>query len=143
MYPHTLSGAGRFAYAILALPRGSAMRNREAEDFFLARSARDEVGTALMESLKRLGEYEVRGDLRNYKAPYAVTAQIVFCGAAGTSDTFWRLRPKDHSIALASGGERTEIGPEWVRIVLFCPDWPKPDIAHWALRAYEFARTAR
>jgi hypothetical protein len=119
------------------------MDNSVAEAFFLARSARDEVGTALIEALKRLGEYEIRGDLRVYKSPYAVTAGVVFCGAAGTCDTFWRLRPPDHAIALASGGEPAEIGPEWVRIPLFRPDWPRQDIAHWALRAYDFARTGR
>ena len=115
--------------------------NPEAERFFLARSARDEVGSALIESLKPLGEYEVRGNLRAYKSPYAVTAGIVFCGAAGTSDTFWRLRPADREIALATGAESAQIGAEWVRIALFRPNWPEPDLAHWALRAYNYART--
>ena len=115
--------------------------NPEAEQFFLARSARDEVGTALIASLKPLGEYEVRGELRQYKSPYAVTANIVFCGAAGTGDTYWRLRPSDREIALATGGEAAELGAEWVRIRLYRPHWPKPDLAHWALRAYNYART--
>jgi len=119
------------------------MRNPEAEAFFLARSARDEVATELLASLRRLGEYAVFGNKRNYEAPYGVTAQLVFCGAAGTNDTFWRLRPRDHAIALATGGDAAEIGPEWVRIALFRPDWPQPDIAHWALRAYDFARTGK
>ena len=119
------------------------MRNPEAEEFFLARSAHDEVGTALIASLKRLGEYEVRGELGSYKAPYAVTAQIVFGGAAGMVDTYWRLRPADIAIALATGAEPATIGPDWVRIALFRPDWPQPDIAHWALRAYDFARTGK
>jgi hypothetical protein len=121
----------------------AATRNPEAEAFFLARSARDEVGTALIESLKPLGEYEIRGELRNYRSPYAVTAGIAFCGAAGTSDTFWRWRPTDREIALATGAQSAEIGPDWVRIRLFRPDWPKPDLSHWALRAYDFARTGR
>ena len=88
--------------------------NPEAEQFFLSRSAHDGVGTALLESLKPLGEYELRGELRQYKSPYAVTANIVFCGAARR-----RL----------------------VRIALFRPNWPKPDLGHWALRAYSYART--
>lgn len=117
--------------------------NLEAERFFEGQAAHDEVGTALLESLQRLGEYEVRGDLRAYKSPYAVTANIVFCGAAGMSDTFWRLRSSDHRIALASGADQAVIGPEWVRIILFRPEWPRPDLAHWALRAYDFARTGR
>ena len=117
--------------------------NPEAEAFFGSRSARDEVGTALLESLKRCGEYELRGDLRIYKSPYAVTTGLVFCGAAGTSDTFWRLGPEDRVIALATGGAETELGPEWVRIELFRPRWPRPDLAHWALRAYVFAREGK
>jgi hypothetical protein len=121
----------------------NAVRNPEAEAFFLQRSAHDEVGTALIESLARLHEYEVRGDLRAYKSPYAVTAALVFCGAAGMVDTFWRLRSADFAIALASGAEAAEIGPEWVRIPLFRPDWPRQDLAHWALRAYDYARTDR
>ena|ERR1051325_8626005 len=116
------------------------MRNPEAEQFFLERSARDEVGTALLESLKPLGEYEVRGNLRAYKSPYAVTAETVFCGAAGTADTYWRLNAADRAIALATGAEQADIGPDWVRIPLFRPNWSKPDLAHWALRAYAFAR---
>jgi hypothetical protein len=119
------------------------MHNPEAEEFFLSRTARDEVGTALIESLKRLGEYELHGDLRVCKAPYAVTAQTVFCGAAGMVDTFWRLRPSDCAIALATGAEPASIGPDWVRIALFRPHWPQPDIAHWALKSYDFARTGK
>jgi hypothetical protein len=119
----------------------SALLNPEAEAFFLARSARDEVGTALLESLKRLGEYEVRGALQAYKSPYALTANRVFCGAAGMADTYWRLRPADLAIALATGAQTCELGAEWARIALFRPDWPRPDLAHWALRAYDYART--
>ena len=117
--------------------------NPDAERFFLERSARDEVGTALIESLKPLGEYEVRGELRRYKSPYAVTANIVFCGAAGTSDTYWRLRAEDVGIALATGAEQAPLGADWVKIPLFRPKWPKPDLGHWALRAYDYARTGK
>src|SRR5207248_2775685 len=119
-----------------------ALANPEAETFFLSRSARDEVGMALIDSLKKCGEHEVRGDLRIYKSPYAVTANIVFGGAAGMRDTFWRLRPRDRAIALESGAREAEIGPAWVRIELWRPNWPAPDLAHWALAAYDFARRA-
>ena len=64
------------------------MRNPEAESYFLARSARDEVGSALLATLKGLGDYEVRGELQKFKSPFAVTADTVFCGAAGMADTF-------------------------------------------------------
>jgi len=56
-------------------------------------------------------------------------------------DTFWRLRPGDYEIAIRSGAEPAPIGPEWVQFTLFRSDWPKADLAHWALRAYDFART--
>jgi mannose-6-phosphate isomerase-like protein (cupin superfamily) len=116
------------------------VRNPEAESFFLARSARDEVGTLLIDSLKPLGEYELRGDLRVYKSPYAVTRDTVFCGASGMTHTHWRLDAKDRAIALATGAEPCEIGPDWVRFEHWRPAWPKVDVAHWALRAYVFAR---
>ena len=121
----------------------SDVLNPEAEQFFLARSARDEVGSAFMDSLKPLGEYEIRGELRTYKSPYAVTAHIVFGGAAGTSHISYRLGLDDRDIALTTGAENSEIGPEWVRLELFRPNWPKPDLTHWARRAYVFARTGK
>jgi len=117
------------------------LRNPEAETFFAARSAHSDVGAEWLRSLTRLGEFEVRGDLERYAAPYGVTAETVFCGAAGLRDTFWRLRPADYEIAIRSGAGPAPIGPQWVQITLFRPDWPQPDLAHWALRAYDYART--
>ena len=119
----------------------SLLLNPEAEKFFLERSARDEVGSSLIESLKPLGEYELRGNLKSFRSPYAVTRNVVFCGAAGMSDTFWRLRPSDREIALATGATPAAIGEDWVCVSLFRKNWPKPDLGHWALRAYDFART--
>jgi hypothetical protein len=116
------------------------VRNPEAEEFFLYRSAHDEVGTALMEAVSQLKDYRLLGDLGKYKAPYAVTADWVFCGAAGMADTFWWLRDKDRLIALATGAVEAPIGPEWVRIQLFRLDWPQPDLAYWARKAYDYAR---
>ena len=39
------------------------IRNPDAEAFFLARSARDDVGVLLIDALKPLGEYELCGNL--------------------------------------------------------------------------------
>ena len=120
------------------------MRNPEAESFFLARSARDEVGSALIHEVKTLGDYELRGNLRQYKSPYAVTAGLVFCGAAGMFDAFVRLSAADRTIALATGATPADdLGPEWVCITLFRHDWPKPDLNHWVRRAYDYARTGQ
>jgi len=117
------------------------LRNPEAEAFFASCSAHSDVGAEFLRSLTRLGEVEMRGNLEHYGAPYGVTAETVFCGAAGMRDTFWRLRPADVEIAIRSGAEPAPIGPGWVQITLFRPDWPQADLAHWALRAYDFART--
>ena len=65
---------------------------------------------------------------------------MIFCGAAGMDATYWRLRPSDASVALQSGAESATIGAEWVKILSFRCDWPRPDLAFWALRAYDFAR---
>ena len=119
------------------------LRNPEAEEFFAGLSAHSDVGLELLASLKRLGEYEVRGNIKAFGAPFAVTADTVFCGAAGMQDTFWRLRPGDYGIAIATGAEPAPIGSEWVKIALFRSDWPRPDLEHWALRAYDFARTGK
>src|SRR3989304_1124463 len=124
-------------------PYRNMLRNPEAEQFFETLSAHSDVGGEFLAALKRLGEYERRGNIKEYGAPYAVTAGFVFWGAAGMSDTYWRLRPSDLKIAIATGAEPVTIGPEWVKITLFRSDWPKPDIAHWALMAYDFARTGK
>ncbi|MEO7862492.1 MAG: hypothetical protein ABIU05_19070 [Nitrospirales bacterium] len=92
--------------------------------------------------MKRLGDYEVvRANAVEYGALYAVTSQVAFCGASGMRDTYWRLRPGDLAIAIASGAEPAPIGPEWVKIECFRFNWPRPDLSHWALRAYDYART--
>jgi hypothetical protein len=119
------------------------VHNPETENFFLSRSAHDEVGVALMEAVRPLNDCRLLGDLGKYKAPYAVTADWVFCGAAGMANTYWRLRHKDKIIALLTGAVEATIGPEWVCIELFRLDWPKPDLAHWALKAYDYARTGK
>jgi len=119
------------------------LKNSEAEQFFSSRSAHSDVGMELIASLKQLGEYETRGNLKEHGAPYFVTKETVFCGAAGMQDTFYRLRPDDYEIAIATGAEPAPIGPGWVKITIFRSDWPRPDLAHWALRAYDFARTGK
>jgi len=119
------------------------IKNLEAEAFFSTLSAHDEVATALSNALMRLGAYELRRAAREYGAIYATTAGLVFCGAAGMSNTYWRLRPEDLKIAIATGAEPAPLGSDWVQIKLFRKDWPQPDLEHWALRAYDFARAGK
>lgn len=116
--------------------------NNEAQEFFASLSAHSDLASELGAALKRLGEYEiVRANRWEYGAFYAVTKNVAFCGASGMRDTYWRLSPSDIAIALASGADAAPIGPDWVRIECFRADWPTPDLLHWALRAYDFART--
>lgn len=117
--------------------------NPEIEKQFEKLSAHSDVASELYSAVKRLGECELRGGGPHYAAIYCVTKSIVFCGAAGMGSTYWRLRQDDVEIALATGARRTEFGPEWVEITLFQANWPKPDLPHWALRAYDYARTVK
>ena len=118
------------------------LKNSEVRTFFEPLSAHSDVATALLSSLKRLGEYEiVQANSNDYGAFYAVTSQIAFCGVSGMSDTYWRLCPSDVAISIVTGAERATMGPEWVKIECFRSDWPEPDLFHWALRAYNYART--
>jgi len=119
------------------------LKNPEAAEFFSDLSAHSDLSSELFASLTKLGEFEQRGGADQFAAPYFVTAGTVFCAGAGMSDTYWRLRPSDVAIAIATGAELAPIGADWVRIPLFRSSWPRPDLGHWALRAYDFARTGK
>lgn len=128
--------------SVVELLSPATLINHEVQEFFAGLSAHSDVASELGAALTRLGEYQIFYSRQSeYGALYAVTAQIAFCGAAGMRDTYWRLRPSDLSIARATGASPASIGPEWVRIECFRDDWPNPDLPHWALRAYDYART--
>jgi hypothetical protein len=119
-------------------------RNREAEAFFAPLSSHSDVASAFRDALRRLGDYDVLEAPREYGALFAVTADAIFAGAAGMASTYWRLSSTDRAIALATGAKEAEkLGPEWVEIILFRNDWPNPDLPHWALCAYRYARARR
>jgi len=117
------------------------LRNPEAEALFENLSAYSDVAEVFLSSLKGLGESGCRGNCGEYPAPYVETAGVVFCAAAGMSETYWRLRPDGIRIAIATGAEPAAVGPDWVRISLFQCGWPKPVLARWVPRAYDFALT--
>ena len=119
------------------------LQNPEAESFFRVLSVHSDVFTEWRDALKRLGEYEVRHASENAGATFAIAKGIVFSGAAGMNCTYWRLRPRDVEVALATGAEVAPLGPGWVTIQVFRSDWPNPDLPFWALRAYDFARTGQ
>jgi len=118
-------------------------RNPEAEAFFAPLSAHGDVAAEMLRALAKLGDYDTQSAPREYGAVYGVTMDIVFCGAAGMATTYWRLSPTDRTVALATGAVETKLGPDWVEITLFRADWPTPDLRHWALCAYRYARTGR
>ena len=119
------------------------VRNPEAEAFFAPLSAHSDVASAFFDALGKLGDYAVQTAPREYGALFAVTVDTVFAGAAGMASTYWRLSGADRAIALATGAKEAAVGPEWIEITLFRHDWPKPDLRHWALCAYRYARTSR
>ena len=116
-------------------------RNPEAEAFFRSLAVHSDLFAEWRGALARLGEFEVRHAPQASGAAYAITKDFVFCGAAGMKHTYWRLRPNDIEIALATGAMAAPFSSDWVLIELFRSDWPKPDLPFWALRAYDFART--
>src|SRR5206468_10155796 len=115
---------------------GPNMRIADAEEFFKCRQARDEVGTLFIQSLRRLGDYELRGDLRAFRAPYAVSNEFVFGGASSMNVIYYSLDAADRRIALATGAEAADLGDDWVKFLVFRAGWPRPDLEHWALAAY-------
>lgn len=117
------------------------MLNSEIQLHFAQLQAHSDVVSELRAATKRLGECELTGGGPSWSAVCGVTTGTIFCAAADLDRTFWRLRPEDVAIALATGARATELGPEWVEILLFQPHWPKPDLQHWALRAYDYARS--
>jgi hypothetical protein len=114
--------------------------NPSIKAFFENTHAHSDVGSELYLAVKRLGDHRLHGGGASYAGVYCVTNNTVFCGASGMWSTFWRLRPRDVDIAIAVGARRTELGMDWVEILLFQENWPRPDLAHWALRAYDYAR---
>ena len=120
------------------------IRNQAIATHFHKLSAHSDVAAEMLKVLKRLGEYEVRTNPASEAgAVYCVTNEMVFCAASGMVDTFWRLRPRDVETAIASGACPTDLGPDWVKFILFRNDWPEPDLMFWSLRAYDFARTGK
>lgn len=120
------------------------VRNPDAAAFFATLSSHSDVASAFFDVLRELGDYDVQVAPREYGALFAVTADVVFAGAASMASTYWRLSSPDRSVALATGAiEAAALGPEWVEITLFRDGWPDPDLRHWALCAYRYARTSR
>jgi hypothetical protein len=114
--------------------------NSQIEEFFKSKQAHDEVGAAFTDSLKKLGKYQLLGNLQRFEAPYAVAFNVIFGGATDMCHVHYFLDPEHLQIALKSGAEASPISKEWIRFTLFRSEWPKVDLQFWSLKAYDAAR---
>lgn len=119
--------------------------NAQALSWLADKSAHDEVATALLSSTRTLGDVVTYcPDPKQFRYLVTATRGIVFGAATGMSTVSFRLDRENCQRALQSGAEAaTEIGPDWVSFTLFRNDWPAPDLAFWALKAYVLARESR
>jgi hypothetical protein len=106
------------------------------------KSAHDEVASALLGATRALGDVVTYcPDPKQFRYVVTATRGIIFGVATGMSAVSFRLDPEMCKRALLSGAEAAaEIGPDWVSFTLFRNDWPAPDLAFWALKAYALAR---
>ena len=109
------------------------------------KSAHDEVASALLGATRALGDVVTYcPDSKQFRYVLAATRGTVFGVATGMSSVSFRLDREMCRRALQSGAEAaSEIGPDWVSFTLFRSDWPAPDLAFWALKAYALARENR
>lgn len=106
------------------------------------KSAHDEVASALLNATRALGDVVTYcPDPKQFRYVLTATRGTVFGVATGMSTVSFRLDREMCRRALQSGAEAaSEIGPDWVSFTLFRSDWPAPDLAFWALKAYALAR---
>lgn len=109
------------------------------------KSAHDEVASALLGATRALGDVVTYcPDPKQFRYVLTATRGTVFGVATGMSTVSFRLDREMCRRALQSGAEAaSEIGPDWVSFTLFRSDWPAPDLAFWALKAYALARENR
>ena|ERR1043166_7068575 len=106
------------------------------------RSAHDGVGSALLESVKPLGDVQIFSpDFKQYRYVAVSTNAIIFGIAVDMSTVAFRLNEPLRSRGLATGGAGlSECGVDWVAFTLFRDDWPETDLKFWARKAYVYAR---
>lgn len=105
-------------------------------------SAHSDVGEALLQSVKPLGDVQVFcANAQEFKCIAVATLNVIFGLAVGMNGIRLRLDPIAHSRALKTGAEPApDLGLEWASFQLFRADWPAPDLAFWLRKAYSFAR---
>jgi hypothetical protein len=105
-------------------------------------SCHSDTGEALIRGARGCGDWVAFSpSFRRCLYVALVTDKRVFALGLGQSSVLFRLPEPFHATALASGAVAApEVGGPWVRFELFRPDLPAPDLAFWALRAYQAAR---
>lgn len=105
-------------------------------------SAHSDVVEALGNAVRPLGAVQLCcPDPASYRYVVACTLQTIFAFAVGQSEVGFRLEPPFEERALATGATAQPVcGPGWVCFTLFRNDWPAPDLAFWARKAYVSAR---
>jgi hypothetical protein len=105
-------------------------------------SCHSDTGDALIRGAHACGDWVAFSpSFRRCLYVALVTNRRIFALGLGQRSVLYRLPQPLAATALASGAVvAPEVGSQWVRFELFRPDWPAPDLAFWALRAYQAAR---
>ena len=125
--------------ALIDLPRNQDVAQ------YLARhrpSCHSDPGEALIRSAEKCGDWVAFSpSFRQCAFVALLTNRTVFALAMGQRSVCYRLPGELRARALVTGAVQAgEIATDWVRFELFRPDWPRPDLPFWTLRAYGAAR---
>ena len=129
-------------------PLPDTLRNAINEDvlnYVRGKSAHDDIGEALSDAVKQLGDVQCFcPDPAQYKYLAVSTQGVIFGVAIGISVIAFRLDSILRERALRTGADDAqEIGSNWVSFTLFRSDWPDVDLKFWARKAYVFARETK
>lgn len=105
-------------------------------------SAHSDIADALAVAVKSLGDIQLFcPDREHCRYVLVSTKGVIFGFAIGAHTIAFRLDDRLKSRALATGAEPyPACGPDWVSFIPFRDDWPRVDLAFWALKAYVYAR---
>jgi len=127
-------------------PVPEALRNERNEavlEYLKSRSAHSDVGDALAQAVKPLGDVQTFCPNRSqYRFLAVSTAGVIFGFACGMNLVAFRLDPPLTETALRTGADRMPDLADWVGFHLFRSDWPEVDLKFWARKSYALARQA-
>ena len=116
--------------------------NEDVLSYVKDKSAHSDVGGALVQAVKKLGDVQhFCPDPAQYKYLAVSTQGVIFGVATGMSVIAFRLDSTLKERALRTGADDAQkVGRNWVSFTLFRSDWPAVDLEFWARKAYVFAR---